>query len=261
MTPPRSAWSRARDLAYELASCATPDALVARAMDLLSESLASPLVSYADIDLGRRRASASLLPFLPEHPELGAGLARILGEHPAVRWHLGQPDWSPVRLADVATPRDVERAGIADALAAAGADHMMSLLVAPPGPGRMTGYIVNRADREFTEGERDLVTVLQPALAALHRRGQPRDPAAVDAVAALTRREREVLVLLAAGHTAAGIGHRLAISPRTVRKHLEHLYAKLGEHDRLAAVELARRAGLVADPEPPTPTFHASVHF
>ncbi|MDO9380973.1 MAG: LuxR C-terminal-related transcriptional regulator [Nocardioidaceae bacterium] len=63
----------------------------------------------------------------------------------------------------------------------------------------------------------------------------------------LTEREREVLVLLEQGLTAVQIGRRLAITPATVRKHLEHLYAKLGVHDRLSAATHARRQGLLAD--------------
>jgi DNA-binding CsgD family transcriptional regulator len=44
----------------------------------------------------------------------------------------------------------------------------------------------------------------------------------------LSRREREVAQLLARGLTAGQMGEQLAISVRTVEKHLEHIYAKLG---------------------------------
>jgi DNA-binding CsgD family transcriptional regulator len=53
--------------------------------------------------------------------------------------------------------------------------------------------------------------------------------------AALTERERDVLRLLATGHSNAAIAHRLGVSIRTVHKHLEHLYPKLGVHDRTGA--------------------------
>lgn len=55
-------------------------------------------------------------------------------------------------------------------------------------------------------------------------------------VAFLTEREKEILAALADGHTAHAIARRLTISERTVHKHLEHLYAKIGVHDRLEAV-------------------------
>ena len=46
------------------------------------------------------------------------------------------------------------------------------------------------------------------------------------------------------------IGIRLGISPRTVHKHQEHLYRKLGAVDRLSAVLRAQEAG-VLPPQPP----------
>jgi DNA-binding CsgD family transcriptional regulator len=55
----------------------------------------------------------------------------------------------------------------------------------------------------------------------------------------LTRREREVLGWVAAGKTDADIGTLLNISRRTVQKHLEHAYVKLGVETRTAAVRRA----------------------
>jgi DNA-binding CsgD family transcriptional regulator len=55
--------------------------------------------------------------------------------------------------------------------------------------------------------------------------------------ASLTPTEREIVQLAAQGHTNAEIGERLFISVHTVKKHLSHVYAKLG---------LGRRAELVA---------------
>jgi DNA-binding CsgD family transcriptional regulator len=55
-------------------------------------------------------------------------------------------------------------------------------------------------------------------------------------VARLTAREREILDLVADGGTNAEIAERLWVSPGTVRKHLDNIYAKLGVHTRTAAV-------------------------
>ena len=52
----------------------------------------------------------------------------------------------------------------------------------------------------------------------------------------LTRRELEVLQLLACGLPNAQIADALSVSPTTVRNHVEHLLAKLGVHSRLEAV-------------------------
>jgi len=56
------------------------------------------------------------------------------------------------------------------------------------------------------------------------------------AEAALTPREREVLQWAAAGKTNVEIGAILDMSPRTVEKHFEHVFEKLGVETRMAAV-------------------------
>jgi DNA-binding CsgD family transcriptional regulator len=60
----------------------------------------------------------------------------------------------------------------------------------------------------------------------------------------LTAREREVLCWLAAGKTNAQIALILGMSTRTVQKHLEHIFVKLGVETRTAAI--ARVLGLGA---------------
>jgi DNA-binding CsgD family transcriptional regulator len=58
--------------------------------------------------------------------------------------------------------------------------------------------------------------------------------------AGLTKREAEVLELVALGLTNTLIALELALSERTIAKHLEHIYAKLGVANRTAAVASAR---------------------
>ena len=55
----------------------------------------------------------------------------------------------------------------------------------------------------------------------------------------LTPRESDVLAWLAKGKTNRDIGEILGVSPRTVNKHLEHIYVKLGVETRSAAAALA----------------------
>jgi DNA-binding CsgD family transcriptional regulator len=52
----------------------------------------------------------------------------------------------------------------------------------------------------------------------------------------LTAREREVLEWVAAGKTNRDIASILGASPRTIEKHLERIYEKLGVENRTAAV-------------------------
>jgi len=61
----------------------------------------------------------------------------------------------------------------------------------------------------------------------------------------LTRREREVLTLLADGLGPAEIAAQLDITTKTVATHVEHIYGKLGVHTRAQAVASAFRLALV----------------
>lgn len=56
----------------------------------------------------------------------------------------------------------------------------------------------------------------------------------------LTQREVEVLTWIAKGKTNRDIADILGMSPRTVNKHLEHIYVKLGVETRTAAASIAR---------------------
>lgn len=69
-----------------------------------------------------------------------------------------------------------------------------------------------------------------------------------DASHGLTRREREVLVLLAEGYTQTTIAERLVVSPSTVGTHVQRILAKLGVHSRGQAVARAYRDGLLTAP-------------
>ena len=86
-------------------------------------------------------------------------------------------------------------------------------------------------------------TVLAPELAAglasqIRQRGLGDTPI-------LTKREREVLVLLSDGKSAPQIASQLFLGTTTVKSHLGRLYEKLGVSDRAAAVAEAMRRGLI----------------
>lgn len=91
-----------------------------------------------------------------------------------------------------------------------------------------------------------LMALLPHAVAATRRRERSRAGRDAAREFGLTSRELEVLELLSQGLLATSIASRLSLSPRTVHKHLGNIYDKLGVHDRLVAVSLARGRGLVA---------------
>jgi DNA-binding CsgD family transcriptional regulator len=93
---------------------------------------------------------------------------------------------------------------------------------------------------------RPAATVVARRLRARGARGLPRGPrpATQRNPANLTRREVEVLGLVALGKTNGEIADALWLSPSTVRSHLENVYAKLGVGTRAQASAEAARLGL-----------------
>ncbi|MFN0152953.1 MAG: LuxR C-terminal-related transcriptional regulator [Gaiella sp.] len=92
-------------------------------------------------------------------------------------------------------------------------------------------------------GRRLNVNALGTRPAALLLSDSPATPTATELRAlGLTPREGQVLALLSEGLTNAGIAGALVISPRTVKKHLENVYGKLGVSTRAAAVSAALSA-------------------
>jgi two-component system, NarL family, response regulator LiaR len=96
--------------------------------------------------------------------------------------------------------------------------------------------------------------IIDPTVAGrlLRTLAGPRTPAPADGER-LTRREREVLTLIAAGRSNKRIAVELGIAEKTVKTHVGHVLAKLGVADRTQAALLAVRRGLVDEQmsEPP----------
>jgi LuxR family maltose regulon positive regulatory protein len=84
------------------------------------------------------------------------------------------------------------------------------------------------------------------AFGGIGQRAAARRPSkATDLVEPLTRREREVLGLMAAGDSNQTIADKLIITVRTVKKHTSNIYEKLNASSRIQAVARARELGLL----------------
>lgn len=110
------------------------------------------------------------------------------------------------------------------------------------GPDHVVQLTLDRRSRTFTLRDVAALKLVEPVLGRLFR-----EPPAPHLPPDLTVQERRVLRLVAAGHANAEIADRIGVAPCTVRKHLEHAFAKLGVTNRLAA---ARAFEGLALPEP-----------
>ena len=88
--------------------------------------------------------------------------------------------------------------------------------------------------------------MLGPLLSRLLTRGREQEDA-LRVVSQLTRREREVLGLLAKGGNNDRIAQALVISPQTARTHVQNVLTKLGVHSRLEAAAFVVRSGIEDD--------------
>jgi DNA-binding NarL/FixJ family response regulator len=88
--------------------------------------------------------------------------------------------------------------------------------------------------------------LLATLLNKLIRHRRERDEA-IFLLSQLTRRERQVLAMLARGADNRAIAEALTISPDTARTHIQNLLGKLGVHSRLEAAAFAVRRGLSED--------------
>ena len=87
---------------------------------------------------------------------------------------------------------------------------------------------------------------LSPALASsMLEAAQPDRSLTGDAEALLTKREEEVLRLIADGASTPEVGKALYISTKTVGHHLSSIYEKLDSRDRTQAVLRAVRMGII----------------
>jgi DNA-binding CsgD family transcriptional regulator len=149
---------------------------------------------------------------------------------------------SIVKIADFYSARQWRSTGMyCDLYRPRGVEHELQLCL-PEAPGQTAGpgrtvrlYLLRGPGQDFSERDRALLVLLRPHLhqayldAERRRRGSPQ----------LTPRHWDVLRLLAAGHTNAQIARRLGLSERTVRTHLENIYARLQVSSRTAAVTRA----------------------
>jgi len=158
-------------------------------------------------------------------------------EHPICHFHETTGDWRAHRLSDFVGSRRFHSSRIyaewfrpqhVESLITVGLDSPLS---------HTKVFLLARSDgRDFDPADCLVLDVLRPYLAMRYAAAHARVDAAPASCVELTRRERQVLDVVAEGKTNHQVAEALRISDGTVRRHLQNAYAKLGVHTRTAAV-------------------------
>jgi DNA-binding CsgD family transcriptional regulator len=205
-------------------------------------ALWTELEMTAAADWRPRRVIGYPEPLLTEESSLA--LERHALEFPLTCHTRPGGDGRPIRRSDLQTRRSFRASGMyAEVARAIGVNESLATALMP---GHLHVCVsLNRTDPDFPAASVDLLTRLRPLLtrrvALLATAETAATPKTILEGAGLTGRQREVLDLVAAGLTDAAIGRRLGCRQRTVDKHLEHIYRRLGVSCRTAAVAAAWR--------------------
>ena len=271
----------AKQLAYELTGVPDRPTLFAAICQLIPQLIDCDEVVWDGGDVVYRWATFNNAHADRYGPELERLLLDVTDNPVRMHYFSGMdPNGRPVRIGDLTSDRQFRSTRAwAELYRPLGITRQLTIPTVvtsrkqTDGTSTVTGGIawsLNRDGREFDDHDVAVATALQPLLRTLEadtmwnpgpyhfaklalpgmwdrdegsRTAEQGLQTASDSP--LTARELEVLSLVAQRYTAVSIGFRLRISAATVRKHLEHIYAKTGQRDRLLAVAYAQRAGLL----------------
>jgi DNA-binding CsgD family transcriptional regulator len=168
--------------------------------------------------------------------------------HPAVAYLAAHPVMEPFALTDVVTMSEWLSSPFMAANRSAWGRHLQ-LAIPTSRSDSGTWHWSSSRDRDYSPGDLEVAVAVQPVLQVVTNHilsSQSCRTADGGVTIGLTERELLVLRLLADGMTAAALARRLGISRRTVEKHVERIYRKMGVRDRLVAVRTAQELNIIA---------------
>ncbi len=188
-------------------------------------------------------------PAAPEH--LWNRFQVLAFQNPLIERLQRTQDGRAYRFSDVVTPEALHATALwREVYQPLGVAHQVAFTL-PAEPGWLLGVALSRRPEQpdYSDAERALLNEARPFLIqayrnvlgfeALRERPAARHLAADEL--GLTTREAQVLELIAAGQSNQAAADALQLSVRTVQKHLEHAYRKLGVGSRTEAI--ARLSG------------------
>ena len=214
-----------------------PEQVLAR----LRELVPCDTVSYGDFDrdfdreghVWRTGVRYSGDPRAPVTPAICEAHARLAYQYP-------YRPWSPearraLRWSDLLSRREWHALDLYwDVCRALDGEYELELWLATPDV-IAGGFGFDSLERDFSERDKLVLDTLQPHLVQLWRNAAARQRES-RSLAALTPREREILLWVARGKSNREIAAVLYLAPGTIRKHLDNVYDKLGVSNRAGAV-------------------------
>jgi DNA-binding CsgD family transcriptional regulator len=206
-------------------------------------------------DIGPDPGTTAVIMDPPAPAELVPEFARYAHQNPLVEHYSRTRDGRARRFSDLISRDELHALELYAAVYRPLQVEYQIAFTLPHAPDRILGVALSRGESDFTDGERSLLEAARPFLIQAYRNairytnllmsGQ-RDGSEglaprLDRLVALglTARQAEVLQAVATGAAEREIAERLSISHRTVQKHLERCYRRLGVNTRSRAAGIA----------------------
>ncbi len=207
-------------------------------LELLDLAVGADVLSVSELRLGELpRSEVAVRGATPLTDEEWRLWPQLLPTHPYLRLLATGPDRAS-RSSDAVPLRRLQRLEVYERLLRPRGSTYQAGLLLERTPTSLLLVSLWRAERDFTDREVDTLETLRRPLAAGLAYGAALASlvaaCSTPAAAVLTVRQRHVVALVARGCTNEQIARRLAISPRTVRKHLEDAWDRTGTTSRAA---------------------------
>jgi DNA-binding CsgD family transcriptional regulator len=222
-------------------------------LNVLIKALPSDYISLNQVGPSQRENWSIVEP--PMSPAQHEVFYRLALQNPLAARFMRTRDGRPLRLSDICSPDEFHATELYEQFyGPIGVEHQIAFAL-PSNAQHVLAIALSRCDHDYTDTERDLLAIARPHLIQAYRtalyvgaQATSAPPAAVapdqGALEALglTRGQARVLRMIAMGRSTTDIARDLQIAPRTVHKHLQRTYEKLGVKDRSGAAHAAWNA-------------------
>jgi DNA-binding CsgD family transcriptional regulator len=236
-------------------------------LSAVRRSVPADWISLNDLSVDPQETVVLIEPQFP--PEAHALYAEYAFENPLVARYERTRDGRAYRFSDVGARSELHATNLYRSFyKPIGLEHQIAFTL-PGEQDRLLALALSRRTDDFSDAERDFLNEARPFLIQAYRnalehsrlktdleirshgRRLPLENAGLLAELSsreVTPRQAEVLACLATGRSNNAIAQMLDVSERTVHKHLQVSFAKLGVHTRADAVDLLWSFVSVSDP-------------